>query len=68
MVNKRNEQIDVLVNSAGITLNKLLFSTKLDDIYNVINTNLISAILITKLLSKQMVRQKNGSIINIGNW
>lgn len=67
MVNKRNEQIDVLVNSAGITLNKLLFSTKLDDIYNVINTNLISAILITKLLSKQMVRQKNGSIINIGN-
>ncbi|KAH7646439.1 carbonyl reductase family member 4 [Dermatophagoides farinae] len=67
MVNKRNEQIDVLVNSAGITLNKLLFSTKLDDIYNVINTNLISAILITKLLSKQMVRQKNGSIINIGS-
>ena len=67
IVKKRNEQIDILVNSAGITLNKLLMSTKISDIHNVINTNLIGMILMTKLLSKQMIRQKSGSIINIGS-
>ncbi|XP_027200238.2 LOW QUALITY PROTEIN: carbonyl reductase family member 4-like [Dermatophagoides pteronyssinus] len=67
IVREKNEQIDILVNSAGITLNKLLMSTKISDIHNVINTNLIGMILMTKLLSKQMIRQKSGSIINIGS-
>lgn len=60
------EKIDVLVNSAGITSNNLLISNSLDEIQAIMATNLIGPILMVKGFYKQMIRQKKGSIINIG--
>ncbi|KAF7488060.1 3-oxoacyl-[acyl-carrier-protein] reductase FabG [Sarcoptes scabiei] len=61
------EKIDVLVNSAGITSNNLLISNSLDEIQAIMATNLIGPILMVKGFYKQMIRQKKGSIINIGS-
>lgn len=65
---RQNEFIKILVNSAGITLNKLLVASKTEDIYKVIDTNLVGTMLFTKMLYKQMIKQNRGSIINIGKY
>ena len=58
--------VDILINSAGITYNKLLASSSTESIKNVLDVNLLGTILITKYVAKQMIKQKHGSIINIG--
>ncbi len=60
-------RIDVLVNNAGITKDKLLGMMKEDDFDAVINVNLKGAFLVSKAASKMMLRQKYGKIINISS-
>ena len=60
-------KFDILVNSAGITQNKLLLSTTIDEAQTILHTNLLGCIHFTKLISKSMLRNKFGSIINIGS-
>ena len=57
--------VDVLVNNAGIVCDKLSIFASVADFDSVINTNLRSTFLLSKLAAKQMIRKKNGSIINI---
>jgi 3-oxoacyl-[acyl-carrier protein] reductase len=59
--------IDILVNNAGITRDMLLMTMKLEDWNLVLNINLTGAFLCTKYVSKQMLRQKSGAIINIAS-
>jgi 3-oxoacyl-[acyl-carrier protein] reductase len=59
--------IDVLVNNAGITNDKLLVKMDPDDWDRVLNTNLRSAFLVTKAAIKIMMRKKKGSIINMSS-
>jgi 3-oxoacyl-[acyl-carrier protein] reductase len=59
--------IDILVNNAGITRDMLLMTMKLEDWNIVLNINLTGAFLCTKYVSKQMLRQKSGAIINIAS-
>jgi len=59
--------IDILINNAGITRDMLLMSMKLDDWNLVLNINLTGAFLCTKYVSKQMLRQRSGAIINIAS-
>lgn len=63
----RAQTIDYLVNSAGITQNQLLIATSGDNIRSQLETNLFGSILFTKLILKQMLRQRSGSILNIGS-
>ncbi|MCK6598431.1 MAG: 3-oxoacyl-[acyl-carrier-protein] reductase [Bdellovibrionaceae bacterium] len=58
-------EIDGLVNNAGITKDGLLLRMKSEDFENVINTNLKGAFLLTKALSKVMMKSRKGSIVNI---
>ncbi len=60
-------RIDVLVNNAGITRDKLLGMMKEDDFDNVININLKGTFLVTKAVSKLMLKQRSGSIINVSS-
>lgn len=62
----KKKPIDILVNSAGVTYNKLLITSTSEQIRNVLDINLVGTIMFTKLISKQMIRQKSGAIINIG--
>ncbi|MCG3658234.1 SDR family NAD(P)-dependent oxidoreductase [Aliarcobacter butzleri] len=62
-----NLEIDVLINNAGIIKDNLFFFMSHDEWEDVINTNLNSNFYITKLLSKTMMMNKNGSIVNIAS-
>ena len=58
-------RVDVLVNNAGITRDGLLMIMKEEDWQAVLNTNLNGAFHCTKAVSRLMMKQRSGSIINI---
>lgn len=60
-------QIDVLVNNAGITRDGLIMRMKEEDWDAVINVNLKSAFNCIKAVSKIMVKQRSGRIINLAS-
>lgn len=58
-------RIDILVNNAGITRDTLLLRMKPEDWQAVIDLNLTGVFLCTRAVSKIMLKQKSGRIINI---
>ncbi len=57
-------RIDILVNNAGITRDTLLLRLKPEDWQAVIDLNLTGVFLCTKAVSKIMLKQRSGRIIN----
>lgn len=64
IINKFNK-IDVLVNNAAIELNSDFFDKDSISFNKVLNTNLIGTFLVSKYASIYMLKEKEGSIINI---
>ena len=65
---ERFGRVDVLVNNAGITRDGLLLRMKDDDWDAVMDVNLRGAFLMTRAVTKIMVRQKSGGrVINIAS-
>jgi 3-oxoacyl-[acyl-carrier protein] reductase len=60
-------RVDVLVNNAGITRDTLLLRMKPEDWQAVIDTNLTGVFLCTRAVSKIMLKQKSGRIVNIAS-
>lgn len=60
-------RIDILVNNAGITRDTLLMRMKPADWQAVINLNLTGVFLCTKAVTKTMLKQRSGRIINIAS-
>lgn len=58
-------RIDILVNNAGITRDTLLMRMKEEDWDAVINTNLKGVFNCTKSVSRVMMKQRSGRIINM---
>ena len=61
------DTIDILVNNAGITRDNLLMRMKDEEFDAVINTNLRGVYAMMKAVSKPMMKQRNGRIINISS-
>ena len=59
--------IDVLVNNAGITKDKLFFWMEDSDWLDVINTSINGTYNVTKAVIKNMIVNKSGSIVNISS-
>ena len=59
--------LDILVNNAGITRDNLLMRMKDAEWDDVINTNLKGVFLCTKGVTRQMMKQRSGRIINIAS-
>ncbi len=60
-------RIDILVNNAGITRDSLLMRLSEDDFDAVVRTNLKGTFLLTKSVSRTMVKQRSGRIINMSS-
>ena len=61
------QSIDVLVNNAGITRDNLLLRMTEQDWDLIMNVNLKSVFNLTKAVQKIMIKQRNGSIINMSS-
>lgn len=60
-------RIDVLVNNAGVTKDNLLLRMNESDWDAVVDTNLKSVFNLTKQVSRIMLKQRSGSIINLSS-
>ncbi len=60
-------RVDILVNNAGITRDTLLLRMKEEDWDAVLDTNLKGVFLTTKAVSKPMMKQRYGRIINLAS-
>ena len=65
MVHEKLGTIDVFVNNAGITRDGLLMRMKREDWDAVLSTNLTGVYNCTKAVTKIMMKQRSGSIINM---
>lgn len=60
-------RLDILVNNAGITRDNLIMKMSEDDFDAVVSTNLKGAFNCIKHVSRQMLKQRSGRIINISS-
>ena len=63
----RHQKIDIVVNNAGVTADNLLLRAKPADWDRVIGTNLKGTVLCTKAVSRVMIRQHCGRIVNLSS-
>jgi 3-oxoacyl-[acyl-carrier protein] reductase len=66
-VKKEFTSIDILVNNAGITRDGLLLRMKKQDWDEVLSVNLTGVFNCTKAVSRTMMKQRSGKIINIAS-
>lgn len=59
--------LDVMVNNAGIALQKLITDTTDDDWQNILNTNLSGVFYGCRAAAKAMIPKQSGSIINLSS-
>ena len=65
---KEKLPVDILVNAAGIVSeNRLIQMTSLQTMRDVMQVNYFAAVQLCQLVSRAMVRQKSGSIVNIAS-
>ncbi len=61
------KKIDVLINNAGVGLQKLFIDCDENDYEYIFNSNIKSMILVTKFVLPNMLKYKKGKIINISS-
>lgn len=62
------EKIDILVNNAGITKDNLLMRMSEEEFDKVIQINLKGTYLVTKEVTKYMMKKRSGSIVNLASF
>ncbi len=60
-------RIDILVNNAGITRDNLLLRMSEDDFDAVLRVNLKGTFLLTKTVTRHMIKQRSGHVVNISS-
>jgi 3-oxoacyl-[acyl-carrier protein] reductase len=60
-------KLDILINNAGITRDNLLMRMKENEWDDVMNINLKGVFLCTKAVTRQMMKQRSGRIINMSS-
>lgn len=59
--------LDVLVNNAGMSLDKILLMAKPDDLAKILQVNVTPVMHLTKLATKKMLKQRWGRVIQISS-
>ena len=66
-IQKSKIPVDILVNNAGITYNALFQMSRIEEVRKQFEVNFFALYQLTQYIIKLMVRNKNGSIINISS-
>lgn len=66
-INSDKQPVDVLVNVAGFTKDAIFHMTSMEQLKPIFEVNHFSQILISQYITKLMVREKRGSVINIAS-
>ena len=66
-IKKTREPVDILVNNAGAIFTALFQMTSMKKLKEMFEINYFSQMLLTQYISRIMMRQKSGSIINISS-
>ena len=64
---KESGGFDIVVNNAGITKDNLFFRMSLEEWQKVIDINLSAAFLVARIVGREMIRKRSGSIINMSS-
>ncbi len=64
---KKLGRIDCLINNTGVNLDRLLPLTADDELEKVVNINLTATLFLTRAVSRIMLTQNSGTIINISS-
>jgi 3-oxoacyl-[acyl-carrier protein] reductase len=64
---KEKKQVDILVNNAGVAYGANFHMTSVNKLREVFEINYFSQVLIMQLVSRYMMKQKSGSIINMAS-
>ena len=67
LIIKESRKIDVLVNNAGIAIDKEFSERTVEDWSLTLNTNLIAPFIVSKYVGSEMLKNKSGKIINISS-
>ncbi|GGB13313.1 SDR family NAD(P)-dependent oxidoreductase [Macrococcus hajekii] len=60
-------QIDILINNAGIMKNATFLETSVEDLRDMLNTNVIGVFTMMQQVLPHMIEQKSGDIVNIAS-
>lgn len=64
---KAKKPIDILINNIGVATGGFLQMTTMKTLHEVFQVNFFSQVLLTQMISKLMMRQKHGSVVNLGS-
>ncbi|MFJ5452872.1 SDR family NAD(P)-dependent oxidoreductase [Pectobacterium jejuense] len=67
LIQKSKKPIDILVNVAGVTLDAFFHMATMDQMKNTFAINFFSQMFFTQYITKLMLRNKKGSVINISS-
>ncbi|KAJ2353716.1 hypothetical protein IWW50_004074 [Coemansia erecta] len=67
LVKTTGPRIDILVNAAGVSRDSLAMRQRDADLDEMLQTNLLGAMTLCRLVGAQMVRQRSGCIVNVSS-
>jgi len=66
-LNEYENNVDLLINNAGILKNSLMLMTPSKEVEEIFRVNVFSVILISQIVAKKMIKNKGGNILNISS-
>lgn len=67
LMGKDSSSLDILVNNAGVSIERLLGMTSLKFVRETMDVNYLAQVQLSQLVSRNMMKQKKGSIVNVAS-